>query len=1042
MDYFYSLMFNIFLNFAIILVYILSLRFISLKGERDSLKEKLVSGVLFALGVLITMKYPLKVTEGIFIDSRVIYVILPTLLFGEIPGLFPTATAIIYRAYLGGKGETGGILFVLCAYIISLLFYYYVQKKGKLRYIHIYLTSLVIHIFLIFLMFVFVKEYFSIPYSKSILFLTVIIFPIVTTVMGIFILESQKWELLKNEAEFQKNYLNTLLNNVSEIVISSDTNNKIIFANKNAKNFFNDKKLIGKDCHQIVSIYDKNKKELTETILKKVKNGENIKLKDCFIKKGVRFIPVEGNISPLFEHRGKTTGFLLTFTDIAEKVEKEKLLSEILERISDGVESYDKNWNYTFANDKAAKLLNKKSAIELIGKNKWKLDPEVIGTPFYNACKKAFKTQKPIFMEHHYKPWDRWFENRIYPSENGITVFFSDITDRKKLERQINKMNENMHTIFKLSPAIIFVWDADERKTLFVSDNIERILGYPKEETMQDNWWRGIVLKEDYENALLNSDRVFVDGKSEHQFRVFKKDGSIAWIFEKQIMIKEKEQGKRIVYGTWVDITELVKISEKLKEQQETFKHLFENEYVPMLLIDLSNMKIIDANKAASRLYGYSPKEFREKLSVGDLYKKQSYLDRLKQKNKPIINVETIHKTADGREIFTEMYGIPFSNRGQELAFIIIHDISEKKTLEKELLESESRFYLAFQSSPIATAISTLSEGMFVDVNPAFEKISGYSKQEIIGKTSIQLNFWAKPEERKDFIAKLRKHKVVLNHRVTFQNRKGEKVHSLFTAFILKDDLMFSYLIDITQLIKLQNELEIKVRERTAKLEELNEELKEFTQSLVHDLKEPIRTIKNFSELILKDKEISPSALKKNLSLINSASQQLERMVNELYEYTKIEKSPLTLSKVSLDRAMDNVVNMLQSMIKETNTEIIIPEELGMVYGNSALIIRVLQNLIENAIKFRKEGIKPKIIISSQKTQSTLTLTISDNGKGIKKDYLNKVLFPFVKADNEENEGLGMGLAIVKKSMEIMGGKVKIKSKLNQGTQVFLTFRI
>ncbi len=432
----------------------------------------------------------------------------------------------------------------------------------------------------------------------------------------------------------------------------------------------------------------------------------------------------------------------------------------------------------------------------------------------------------------------------------------------------------------------------------------------------------------------------------------------------------------------------------------------------------------------------------KRKVTLHDLHNEETDFNKLKEANKPVINFEAIHKKAEGEEVFVEIYIIPFTKKGKELAFAIIHDISEKKQMEKELIESESRFYLAFQSSPIATAISSLSEGKFVDVNPAFEKISGYSKQEIIGKTSIQLNLWANPEERKGFIEKLRKQKVVLNQRVTFQNRKGEKVFSFFTAFILKEDLMFSYVIDITELVKLQNELEIKVRERTTKLEELNEELKEFTQSLVHDLKEPLRTIKNFSEMILQQEKSTPASLKKNLSFIYSASQHLEKMVNELYEYSKLGKETFTLSMVSLDRAMDNVFKMLQTLIKETGTEITIPEELGMVYGNNALITRILQNLIDNAIKFRREGVKPKITITSTKTRSTLTLTISDNGKGIKKDYLNKVFYPFAKAGNEDNEGLGMGLAIVKKSMEIMGGEVKIKSDLNQGTQVSLIFRI
>ena len=1034
-------MFNTFLNFAIILVYILSLRFILPNGEKGLLKEKLIGGVLFAISVLITMKFPLKIADGVIIDSRATYIILPTLLFGEIAGLFPMLTAIMYRAYIGGKGEIGGILIIVCAYIISLSFYYYIRKKGKLRYIHIYLTSLAVHILMVLLIFIFVKEYFSTFPAKIILILIILLFPIITTIMAVFILESRKWETLKNEAEFQKNYLNTLLNNISEIVISSDINNKIIFANKNAKTFFNNKKLIGEDCRKIISLYDKNKNEITETILKKVKNGEKIELKNCFIKQGVRYIPIEGSISPLLEHGRKTTSHLLTFTDISEKTENEKLLSEILERISDGIESYDRNWNYTFANNKAAKLLNKKSAKELIGKNKWKLEPESIGTPFYNACIEALKTQKPIFMAHYYNPLNRWFENRIYPSENGITVFFSDITDRKKLEEKINKMNQDLQTIFKLNPAIMFVWDADERKTLFVSDNIETILGYPKEETMKDSWWRKIVHKDDYEKALLNSDRVFVDGKSEHQFRVFKKDGSIAWIFEKQIMITDNEDKKRIVYGTWVDITNLIKLEEKVREHEKAFNNLFENDFVPMLLIDSYTFKIVDANKKACELYQYTHKELTKNY-IFDFHGEKFELTGINEKDKPKLIVETEHIKKNGEKIDVEIYGIPFTHDGEEYVLAIVNDITAKKRMERELIESESKFFLAFQSSPIATAITNLSDGKFIDVNPAFEKISGYSKQEILGKTSLELGMWLNTKEREDFTNQLKKEKMVLNKRVTFKNKKGKKIHSLFTAFILQENLMFSYVVDITELVNFQNELEIKVRERTAKLEELNEELKEFTQSLVHDLKEPLRTIKNFSELILKKGEINTSSLKKNISLINSASHSLEKMINELYEYTKLGKESLTLSKVSLDRAMDNVLKMLQAIIKETDTEISIPDELGMVYGNSTLITRVLQNIIENAIKYRKEGVKPKITVTFKKTRSTLTLTISDNGKGIKKEYLNKVFFPFVKENEEKNEGLGMGLAIVKKSMEIMGGKVKIKSKLNQGTQVSLIFRI
>ena len=99
-------------------------------------------------------------------------------------------------------------------------------------------------------------------------------------------------------------------------------------------------------------------------------------------------------------------------------------------------------------------------------------------------------------------------------------------------------------------------------------------------------------------------------------------------------------------------------------------------------------------------------------------------------------------------------------------------------------------------------------------------------------------------------------------------------------------------------------------------------------------------------------------------------------------------------------------------------------------------------NIIENAIKFRKKGEQPEITISSRTYKSKITVKIEDNGIGIKKENLNKIFYPFVKVHSDNTiEGIGRGLSIVKKSIELMGGTIEIKSKLNQGTQVFLTFK-
>ncbi len=1035
-------MLNIFLDFTVVLISILTMHiFSTIKSKRDALFQ-IVTGILFAIGTLVSMLHPLTITKGVFIDSRTVLINLPTMLFGEVAGLIPSFAAIMYRVYAGGAGETGGVLLIVCTYLISLYFYYKKQKNRKITLYQIFISSLIVHITMVALLLIFFYEFFFNLKAILLLLSIVVVYPAITTLLGSIILEAKKWQTLKKETEVRKNFFNTLLDSINEIVVSADTDNKIIFANKKAKKFFKNDKLENTSFKDLIQIYDEHFLPITDKIVEKAQSGENIKLQNCFVKKGVNFIPIEGLLSPLIEEGNEIKGILISFSDIGTKKKKEKLLSDILERISDGIESFDRNWNYTFANKQAVKLLKKKSVEEVIGKNKWKLEPEAMETPFYNACIEAQKTQKPVFMEHFFKPLGKWFENRIYPSKEGITVFFTDITEKKKLEEEINKINKQLKTILQLNSAIIFIWELESRKTLFVSENIESIIGYSKEEAMSDKWWRNIVHPEDLEEATIKSDAIYVDGITNQKFRIYKKDGSIAWIFEKQIMIEDKDTKTKIAYGIWIDITELITIEEKLKEQQRTFIHLFENKFVPMLLIDKEEFRIINANKAACILYGYSKKEFK-KLSIEELHTEKPNIKQIMKNLDRGVFYETTHKKANGEKIFVELYGIPFVQNNREYIFVIVHDITDKKRIENELILSESKFFLTFNSSPIATAISDVSTGKLIDVNHAFEKLSGFSKSELIGKTTLELNLWQNPEKRKKIINRIKRDKKIINEKLTFRNKKGKRIHTLFTAFIFQKNSLFSYVIDISNLIKLQSELELKVRERTAKLEQLNEELKEFSRSIAHDLKEPVRTIKNFSELILKDNGLTEKETEKYLEFINTASQSIEIMINELYEYSKLEKTPFTLSKIPLDSILDNVLAMLDSKIKEKKAKITITDELGVVQGNNTLITKVFLNTLENALKFVKEGIHPEITINSKKTKSKITIEITDNGIGIRNEDLNKIFFPFVKLNREnEFEGTGMGLAIAKKAMELMGGTIEIKSELNKGTQVFLTFRI
>ncbi len=182
------------------------------------------------------------------------------------------------------------------------------------------------------------------------------------------------------------------------------------------------------------------------------------------------------------------------FKDITERKQSEMKLDIIYKRLTntmanmtDGFVSLDTNWNYTYLNERAAEMVGKKPE-ELIGKHIWTEFPEGIDQPFYKNYHKAFETKQTISFEEYYPPWGLWFENRIIPSEDGLAIFFQDITERKLAEIELVKAKEIAETSENYLDSIInnigdpiFVKD-DHSKLLLVNDAFCSIFGLSRDQ--------------------------------------------------------------------------------------------------------------------------------------------------------------------------------------------------------------------------------------------------------------------------------------------------------------------------------------------------------------------------------------------------------------------------------------------------------------------------------------------------------------------------------------------------------------------------------
>jgi PAS domain S-box-containing protein len=476
---------------------------------------------------------------------------------------------------------------------------------------------------------------------------------------------------------------------------------------------------------------------------------------------------------------------------------------------------------------------------------------------------------------------------------------------------------------------------------------------------------------------------------------------------------------------------------EVILESEQKYRTLF-NDSRDAIYITSREGKFLDVNPALLELLGYAREEMIDKTNVHNIYVNPADRDRFQreiERKGSVRDYEVKFCKKNGTEMDCLLTStVRRSPNGTVLGYQgIIRDVTERKRAERALQESEAR-YRAIVEDQTELICRFLPDGTLTFVNDAYCKYFGKKREDLIGHTFMPLIPEEDHEKLKDHFASLSPKSPVATHEHRVIGSHGEIRWQQWTNRMVLDEE--------GQLIELQSVgrdiTERKLMEEV--LKSSSEKIKQFAYSVSHDLKSPAIGIHGLTKLLHKRcRHLLDEKSKDYCDRILKAAEQISALVEQINVYIKTSETPIKIQTVALQEIFETVRGEFSGQLDDRQIRWVQPKTVPNITGDRMSILRVLRNLVDNALKHGGDELT-EIRLGYEGSDEYHTLSVSDDGVAIKNEDSEKIFGAFQRKEASTGvEGSGLGLAIVKEIAEQHGGTVCVKSGPDKGASFYVS---